>query len=78
MYMKAEELGWKENHGIETIGIEDIEDNVINERQVLKIWENYIKKLCNGADATEDLEVKVKEEVGADEKCPYILHSELE
>jgi hypothetical protein len=43
MYLKAEELGWKENHGIETIGIKNIEENVIDERQVLKIWENYIK-----------------------------------
>ena len=42
MYMKTEELGWKENHGIETIGNEDTEENIIGERQVLKIWENYI------------------------------------
>jgi len=76
--MKMEELGWKENHWIEAIGIEDTEKNIINERQGLKIWENYIKELCNGANATYDLEVEVEEEVDADEKGLYILHSELE
>jgi len=39
---------------------------------------NYIKELCNGATATDDLEVEVEEGVDADEKGPYILHSELE
>ena len=78
MYMKMEELGWKENHWIEAIGIEDTEKNIINERQGLKIWEIYIKELYNGANATDDLEVKVEEEIDADEKGPYILHSELE
>jgi hypothetical protein len=34
MYMKTEELGWKENHGIETIGIEDTEENIIDVRQI--------------------------------------------
>jgi len=44
----------------------------------MKIWENYIKELRNGANATDDLEVEVEGEVDADEKDPYILHSELE
>jgi hypothetical protein len=42
------------------------------------MWENYIKELCSGAYATDDLEVEVEGEVDADEKGPYILHSELE
>jgi len=32
MYMKMEELGWKENHGVEAIGIEDTKKNIIDER----------------------------------------------
>jgi hypothetical protein len=40
--------------------------------------ENYIKELCNGANTTDNLEVKVEGEGDEDEKGPYILHSELE
>jgi len=29
MYKKTKELGWKENHGIENIGIEDSQGNRI-------------------------------------------------
>jgi hypothetical protein len=29
MYMKTKELGWKENHGIQNIGIEDSQGNII-------------------------------------------------
>jgi hypothetical protein len=32
MYMKRKELGRKENHGIENIGIEDSQGNIINQR----------------------------------------------
>jgi hypothetical protein len=39
MYMKRKELGWKENHGIQNIGVEDSEGNIIvDKRKVLKIW----------------------------------------
>jgi len=37
-----------------------------------------MKGLCNGANATDDLEVKVEGEVDAAEKGPYVSHSELE
>ena len=73
-----EELGWRENYGIETIGIEDSEENIIDERQVLKICKNYVKGLCNGTKSPENLEVEVNQEVDADENGPYILYSELE
>jgi hypothetical protein len=36
MYVKTKELGWKENHGIQNIGIEDSQGNIIiDQRQVL-------------------------------------------
>jgi hypothetical protein len=41
MYMKTKEVGWKENHGIQNIGIEDSQRNMItDQRRVLLIWEN--------------------------------------
>jgi hypothetical protein len=46
MYMKTNELGWKENHGIQNVGIEHSQGNIItDQRQVLQIWENYITEL---------------------------------
>jgi hypothetical protein len=46
MHMKTTELGWKENHGIQNIGIEDCQGNmIIDQRRVLKIWENYVTEL---------------------------------
>ena len=46
MYMKTKELGWKENQGIRNIGIEDSQGNRrVDQRQVLKIWENYDTEL---------------------------------
>jgi hypothetical protein len=45
-YIDTKQLGWKENHGIQNIGIKDSQGNIIIEqRRVLKIWENYIKEL---------------------------------
>jgi hypothetical protein len=44
--MKAKELGWKEAQGILNIGIEDSQGNrIVEQSQVLKIWENYITEL---------------------------------
>ena len=43
MYMKTKELDWKETQGIQNIGIEDTQGNrIVDQRQVLKIWENYV------------------------------------
>jgi hypothetical protein len=79
MYMKTKELGWKENHGIHNIGIDDSQGNVIiDQKQVLKIWENYITERYDRADCPEHLEVKPEEEVDEDKKGPYILQSEVE
>jgi hypothetical protein len=46
MYMKTKELGWKEIQAIQNIGIQDSQGNaVVEQSQVLKIWENYITEL---------------------------------
>ncbi|PNF27481.1 hypothetical protein B7P43_G08244, partial [Cryptotermes secundus] len=79
MYMKTKELGWKENHGIQNVGIEDSQGNrIVDQRQVLKIWENYISELYDRPNRPETLEVEPEEEVDTDEKGPYILQSEVE
>jgi hypothetical protein len=77
--MKTKELGWKETQGIQNIGIEDPQGNrIVDQRQVLKIWENYITELCDRPNRPETLEVEPEEEVDTDEKGPYILQSEVE
>jgi len=79
MYMKTKELGWKETRGIKNIGIENSHGNIIVEQsQVLKIWENYITELYDRPNRPETLEVEPEEEVDTDEKEPFILKSEVE
>ncbi|PNF14567.1 hypothetical protein B7P43_G14130 [Cryptotermes secundus] len=59
IYMKTKELGWKENHGIQNIDIEDSQGNrIVGQRQVLKIWENYITELYDRPNRPETLEVE--------------------
>jgi hypothetical protein len=46
MYMKTKELGWKETQGIQNIAIEGFQGNrIVEQNQVLKIWENYVTEL---------------------------------
>jgi hypothetical protein len=46
MYMKAKELGWKENHGIQNIGIEDSQGNIIiNQTSTANLGEVYHRAL---------------------------------
>jgi hypothetical protein len=79
MYMKTKKLGCIENHGIQNIGIEDSQGNIIiNQRRVLQIWENYITELYDRANRPEHLEVKPEAEVDEDETGLYILQSEVE
>jgi hypothetical protein len=79
MYMKTKELGWKETQRIQNIGIEDSQGNrIVQQSQVLKIWENYITELHDRPNRPVTLAVEREEEVDADEKGPYILQSELE
>jgi hypothetical protein len=59
MYMKTKELGWKETQGIQNIGIEDSEGNrIIDQKQVLNIWENYVTELYDRPNRPETLEVE--------------------
>ena len=77
--MKTKELGLKETQGIQNIGIEDSQGNIIvQQSQVLKIWDNYITELYDRPNRPETLEVKPEEEVDTDKKGPYILQSEVE
>jgi hypothetical protein len=77
--MKTKELGWKENHGIQNIGIKDSQGNIIiDQRRVLQIWEKYITELYDRANRPEHLEVEPEAEVNEDDKGPIILQSEVE
>ena len=59
MYMKTKELGWKETKGIQNIGIEDSQGKrVVEQSQVLNIWENYITELYDRPNRTETLDVE--------------------
>ena len=79
MYVKTKELGWNESQGIQNIGIEDSQGNrIVEQSQVLKIWQNYITELHDLLNRPVTLEVEPEEEVDADENGPYILRSEVE
>jgi hypothetical protein len=69
MYMKTKELGWKETQGIQNNGIEDSQGNIIvDQRQVLKIWENFVTELYDRPNRPETLAVEPEEEVNTDEQ----------
>jgi len=79
MYMKTKELGWKEIQVIQNIDIEDFQGNrIVDQKQVLKTWENYVTELYDRPNRPETLEVEPEEEVNTDEKGPYILQSEVQ
>ena len=50
-------------------------DIIVEQIQVLKIWENYITELHDRPNRPVTLEVQPEEEIDADEKGPYILQS---
>ena len=78
MYMKTEELGWKETQGIENIGIEDSQGNrIVDQKKVLKIQENYVTELYDRPSRPETLKVEPEKEVDTDQKGPHILQSEV-
>jgi len=79
MYMKTNELGGKETQGIQNIGIEDSQGNrIVQQSQVLKMWENYITELHDPPNRPVTRDVEPQEEEDADKKGPYILQSEVE
>jgi hypothetical protein len=58
VHMKTRELGRKENHVIQNIGIEESTGSIIvDKRQALNIWENNIMDLYNPPNRPETLEV---------------------
>jgi ribonuclease HIII len=60
--MKTKELGWKENNRIQNTSIEESQENIIiDQRQVLNIWENYITERYNQVNRPEHLEVEPEE-----------------
>ena len=62
--------------GIQNIGIEDFQWNrIVEQSQVLKIWENYITELHDQPNRPVTLKVEPEEEVDADKKGLYILQS---
>jgi hypothetical protein len=64
MYIKTSKIVWKENHVIETTGVEDSQRNmIVDGRQILKVWENYITDLHDRANRREILDVETEEEV---------------
>jgi len=65
--------------GRQNVGIEDSKSNIIeDQRQVLRIWENYITELYDQPNWQLNLEVKPEEEVHTDEKGSYIVQNEME
>jgi hypothetical protein len=50
---------------------------IIDQRQVLKIWENCITELYDRANRPENLEIEPEEAVDEDEKGPYMLQSDV-
>jgi hypothetical protein len=77
--MKTKELGWKETQGIQNTGIEEsLGNRIVDQSQVLKIWENYIRELYDRPNRPETLEVEPEEEVDTNRKGSYVLQIELE
>ena len=77
--MKTKELSWKETQGIQNNGIEDSQGNrIVNQKQVLKIWEKYVTELYDQTNRPKTLETEFEKEVDTEEKGPYILQSEVE
>jgi len=67
MNMKTKEMGWKEIQEIQNIGIEDSRGNrIVDQRQVLKIGENYVTEIYDRPNRPETLEVEPEEEVDTD------------
>jgi hypothetical protein len=50
---------------------------IVDQKQVLKIWEIYVEDLYDRANRSENLNMEL-EEVDEDHKGLHILHSEVE
>lgn len=72
MYVKTKEIRWKENHGIQNVDIKDSLGNIIgDQRQVLRIYKNYITEPYNQPNQPKNLDVEPEKEVDADQKGHY-------
>jgi len=59
--MKTKELGGKEHRGMQNIGIDTSEGNTIaDQRQVMKLRENYFTELYDRSNGLEHLKVEPK------------------
>ena len=69
--MKTNGLVLNEINGIQNIGIKGSEGYIIaDQRQVLKILENYITELYDQANQQENLGAEHKQEADSNEKGP--------
>ena len=72
--MKTKGPVWKEKHRIQNIYVEDSKVNtIVDRRQEMKIWENYVTELYNQPNRSENVEVEPQEEVDTDKQGPYIF-----
>lgn len=60
MYVKTKGLDWKEKNVIQ--------NTIVNRRQKLKIWDDYVTEVYN---RPQNIEVEPQEEVDTDKKVPY-------
>jgi len=77
--LEDKDLGWKKIHGIQIIGIEASQGRiVVDQRQILKILENYVTELYDWSNQPEKLEVEIEEEIDADVINLCILRREVQ
>jgi hypothetical protein len=59
--------------------VEDSQWNmIVDQKQVLEVWEIYVEELSNPDNQPENLNVEPEEEIDEDHKGPHILRSEVE
>jgi hypothetical protein len=58
--------------------MEDSREYNVDERQVLKIWENWVTELYDRTNRSRNLQIETEGKVDEDEKRPYILLCEVE
>jgi hypothetical protein len=69
--MTTKQLGWKDSQVIQNTGIRDSEGNsIVDQREILKVWENYVTEFYDRANRQENLEVETEGEVDEDQKGP--------
>jgi hypothetical protein len=73
MHRKAKELDRKKNNGIRTVGIEDTHGNMmVDQKQVLTIWDIYVEELYDRANRPENLNMKPEEVDGRSQRPSHL------